>query len=276
MAFSSIPPLPVPPTLADPASFNNRAEAFVGAMPATMAGINNFAVELNQLQLGDMSSYVYTFFKATNAQQARASLGMDYATQAEAEAGAATTKVLSPLRGAQQFAKLIAAWFTTRLASSTQAAAADANDVLMTPLRTQDWFGGQRPTPAEAAAGTLTTKIMTPAATRQAVNAEGMAPIYAVRAWGDFTAEADGAITINGSGNVASIVTDGGGYRITLAKAMPSANYAVAVSGQRTDNAFSLVALQDGKGKTATEFTLTLRTSANNFASGRVMFMVVG
>lgn len=163
MAFTPIPDLPTPPTLADPASFNTRAEAFVGALPATTTAINTFSAELNQLQLGDMSSYVYNFFKVTNAAGARQALGMDYASQAQAEAGVASSVVLSPLRGMQQ----ITEWFRGRLATTAQAAAAAANDVIMTPLRVQDWFAAQRASAAEARAGTSNVKIMTPASTEQ-------------------------------------------------------------------------------------------------------------
>lgn len=55
--------------------------------------------------------------------------------------------------------------------------------------------------------------------------AEGEAPIFAARAWVNFNG---GTGAIRKSGNIASVVKNGGGnYKITFTKAMPHADYAV-------------------------------------------------
>ena len=66
-----------------------------------------------------------------------------------------------------------------------------------------------------------------------ALNATGSAPIYACRAWVNFSDT--GTVAINSSGNVSSITDNGtGDYTVNFTVAMPDANY--AVSGT---NAFS-------------------------------------
>lgn len=130
---------------------------------------------------------------------------------------------------------------------------------------------------ADAKAGTNNTDTMTALRLRDALNATGPAPVFAVRAWGDFTeAPTGGAITVNGSGNVASVTrVSVGVFRITFATAMSNANYAVSTTGRRTDNTFSMVSFMDGSAKTAAEFTLTLRTSGNDPTPGTITFQVV-
>jgi hypothetical protein len=66
-------------------------------------------------------------------------------------------------------------------------------------------------------------------------NAPGSAPIYACRAWVNFNG-VSGA-TIRESGNVSSVTRNAdGAYTVNLATAMPDANFATVISGDRTGN----------------------------------------
>ena len=63
-----------------------------------------------------------------------------------------------------------------------------------------------------------------------ALNASGSAPMYACRAWGNFNGT--GTPALRASGNCASITDNGtGDYTITLAVALPDADFSVVVSG---------------------------------------------
>lgn len=63
-----------------------------------------------------------------------------------------------------------------------------------------------------------------------ALNASGSAPMYAIRAWGNFNGT--GTPAFRNSGNCTSITDGGTGtYTITMTTAMPHANYSVVVSG---------------------------------------------
>lgn len=64
---------------------------------------------------------------------------------------------------------------------------------------------------------------------KTALNASGLAPIYACRAWVNFNGI--GAVSINGSGNVSSITDNGtGDYDVNLITAMPDKNYSINAS----------------------------------------------
>lgn len=247
---------------------------------------------------------------AKQAADTASSVGIVIATQADAEAGTDNGKLMTSLRTLQSFVKnyndrvatasqviagtatnlyvtpaTLLAWLTDRLATQAEAEAGTATGKLMTPLRSRQglvaylatWFTGKLASTAQAVAGTANDVLLTPLRLRQAFNATGTAPVYAVRAWGDFT-EADGgtgAMTIHGVGNATITRVSAGIYKVSFITQMPSEAYAVSVSGKRSGNTFSLVALQDGTPKTASEFTLTLRTSSNDATTGRIMFQVV-
>ena len=87
----------------------------------------------------------------------------DYATQAQAEAGTDTEKVMSPLRTAQQT--------TARLASQAIAEAGTDNDKLMSPLRTAQQTTARLASQAIAEAGTDNDKLMSSLRTKQSIDA---------------------------------------------------------------------------------------------------------
>lgn len=79
----------------------------------------------------------------------------------------------------------------------------------------------------EAKAGVNNTKVITPYGLRQALNAEGSAPVYACRAWVCFDASS-GTPIIRGSGNVSSITDRGvGRYTVNFITSMPDTNYSM-------------------------------------------------
>ena len=89
-------------------------------------------------------------------------------------------------------------------------------------------------TQAEVNTGTDTTKVVTPATlsgtflqkTKNALNASGSAPVYACRAWVNFSGT--GTVSIRSSGNVSSITDNGtGSYGINFTTSMPTADYCV-------------------------------------------------
>lgn len=93
-------------------------------------------------------------------------------------------------------------------------------------------------TQTEVNAGTDSTRAIVPntllGGMKTHLSASGSAPIYACRAWANF----DGTTgAIRASGNISSIVNEGGGtFLITFATAMPDANYSVVgTSSARRD-----------------------------------------
>jgi hypothetical protein len=61
---------------------------------------------------------------------------------------------------------------------------------------------------------------------KDALNADGSAPIYACRAWVNFNGT--GTPAIRASGNVSSITDNGtGDYTVNFTNAMPNANYSI-------------------------------------------------
>lgn len=84
------------------------------------------------------------------------------ATQADAEAGTATDKFMTPLRTKQHV--------SSRIASQTEAESGTATEKLMTPLRTKQHVDKRIATKAEAEAGTSETAIMSPLRTKEIVD----------------------------------------------------------------------------------------------------------
>ena len=92
------------------------------------------------------------------------------------------------------------------------------------------------------AIGSAVTMSANQACVKTAINASGSAPIYACRAWVNFSGSSGSGtnysdITIRGSGNVSSITDKGvGNYEVNFTTAMPDVNYCVGgTAGDRTD-----------------------------------------
>jgi hypothetical protein len=84
----------------------------------------------------------------------------------------------------------------------------------------------------EAAAGTDATRALSPAGLRNALAASGAAPVFACRAWVNFSGT--GTVTIRASGNVSSLTDNGtGDYTVNFTTSMPDTNYCVLGATQR-------------------------------------------
>lgn len=82
-------------------------------------------------------------------------------------------------------------------------------------------------TTAIAQAGTNDADFLTAKKLRDALNASGVLPIYALRSWGIVQGTAIPARLVKGA-NIASVVDEGiGQYKITFATPMPDLNYGV-------------------------------------------------
>lgn len=96
-----------------------------------------------------------------------------------------------------------------------------------TPNATETTAGKAKiATTAIAQAGVNDTDFITPLKLRNALNANGSAPVYACRAWVNFNGV--GTVAILGSGNVSSITDNGvGDYTVNYTVALPDTNYAI-------------------------------------------------
>ena len=99
-------------------------------------------------------------------------------------------------------------------------------------------------TTAIAQAGANDTDILTAKKLRDALNANGSAPVYACRAWVNFNGT--GVVSVIASGNVSSVTDNGvGDYTLNFATPMPNANYSIAFgAAELSDGSFIGLALQ--------------------------------
>jgi len=101
-------------------------------------------------------------------------------------------------------------------------------------------------------------------------NASGTAPVYACRAWVVFNGS--GGATIQGSGNISSVTKVSAGlYEVTMATAMPDANYCVNVSPR--DGGY-MGGVQEA-GKTTTAFRVSSVIDSGAAADSAVMNVTV-
>jgi len=124
-------------------------------------------------------------------------------------------------------------------------------DNLKAPLNSPSLTG--TPLSPTAAVGTNTTQIATTAfvnnevgvanssLVKTALNASGVAPIYACRAWVNFNGF--GTVSIRASGNVSSITDNGvGDYTVNFTTTMQDSNFTVLATGSRVNDTFSAIA----------------------------------
>jgi len=79
---------------------------------------------------------------------------------------------------------------------------------------------------------------------KDSLNATGTAPIYACRAWVNFSGT--GTVSIRDSGNVSSITDNGtGDYTVNFTTAMPDANYSVQGAVAESSNFRRLFNIDD-------------------------------
>ena len=135
-------------------------------------------------------------------------------------------------------------------------------------------------TQAEAEGKTDNTKAMTALRTEQALvsrfNVSGTAPVYACRAWVNFSG--DNTI-IRASGNVSSITDSGvGRYTINFTTAMVDALYATTGCAQRTGTSFNdvMVAIENqGAVYSTTQVRITLQDGEGNSVDGSIVCVAI-
>lgn len=141
------------------------------------------------------------------------------------------------------------------------------------PLASPTFIGDPKaPTPS---VGDNDTSIATTAYVRSEVpnvlNATGSAPIYAARAWVQFTDNGT-TITINGQGNVTSVTrAAAGNYEVTLTNAMPDTNYAVLATAREG----GFMAGLNPIGRTTSVFRVSSVTDAGAASNTTIMNIVV-
>lgn len=126
-----------------------------------------------------------------------------------------------------------------------------------------------------AKAGVNDTDIITAKKLRDALNAEGSAPVSAIRAWVVFNATSGGVKILN-SLNVSSVVrTATGKYIINFATPLPTANYALMGLCQRpATTSTNSPALDASVAPTPTSVGVMVNNSANGIDLDRVSFGV--
>jgi hypothetical protein len=97
-----------------------------------------------------------------------------------------------------------------------------------TPQATETALGVAKiATTAIAQAGVNDTDFLTPLKLRNALNANGSAPVYACRAWVNFNGT--GVVSVIASGNVSSVTDNGvGDYTLNFTTPMPNTNYSIS------------------------------------------------
>lgn len=135
---------------------------------------------------------------------------------------------------------------------------AETDSIAATPNATEAIAGKAKiATTAIAQAGTNDTDIITAKKLRDALNATGGAPTYALRAWGIIGGTLTPASLIKG-GNVASIIDKGvGQYQVVFTTPLESAGYAVLFGNTiwASNNIFPYGAIQAST-KTITGFEI--------------------
>lgn len=174
--------------------------------------------KLNQM-MAHVTAFAATLLDDTTSAAARTTLG--------AAASGANTDITS--LGAVTGVTATAGDNTTKLATT-------AFVLTHTPAASDTAAGKiEIATSAEAIAGTDTVRAVTPAGLRSGLNASGVAPVYACRAWVNFNGT--GTVAIRASGNVSSITDNGtGDYTVNFTNALQDANYATVISGNGTSS----------------------------------------
>lgn len=151
---------------------------------------------------------------------------------------------------------------------------AETDGIAGTPNATEATAGKAKiATTTIAKTNTNDTDFITPKKLRDALNATGIAPIYACRAWVNF--DGTGTVAIRASGNVSSITDNGvGEYRVNFTTSMPDLNY-LAVPNIRAGSNIYTVFFPSGGVKTTYSFDIrTTNLSGSNTDSTEINLAV--
>ena len=301
---AQITALPSVPSRQDPTNFNDRADAFLGALPTFQSEANALSTEVNT-RADDVQASHAAVLAATNitkwvsgttyAQGAVVwSPGNGLGYRRITAAGSGTTDPALDTTnykqvngtgdvsttGDQSIAGVKT--FVTRLNLSeplfvsnggTGADNAVSAFGILKQAATESYAGViELATSQEALNGTDTVRGITPATLRSGLSASGSAPIYAARAWVNFSGT--GTVYPLGGGNVSSITDNGtGDYTVNFFTAMPHALYAVAGVGARETT--SAAGIITPISQTTSAYRFTVRDVGNVVRDGVLNSIVV-
>jgi len=288
--------LPTPPSRQDPTNFNDRADAFLGALPLFQSEANALQTNVNTSEVNAVNSAA-AVLAATNIVKwvsgttyangavvwspinglayRRTALSGSGSTDPSADAnykqvngtGDVSTTGNQTIAGVKTFSNGIVSNVTGNLTGNvTGNADTVTNGVYTTGTQTisgvKTFSNGLNGNLSGNVTGNVTGNADT--ATKLST-AGGSAPSYSARAWVNFNGT--GAVAIRASGNVSSI-TDlaAGDYSINFSTAMSDANYSVVGLCQRpdTNNDIQLVIPFATAGKTYSTTQVNILTVVNS------------
>ena len=227
------------------------------------------------------NSTANTALSTANGIDAKATTALSTANTAQSVANGIDAKATQ----AQLDASTALSTVTTQKGAANGIATLDANAVVpvaQLPSATTTAQGVvELATQTEVNTGTDNERAVTPATlkstfptqTKSALNASGVAPIYACRAWVNFNGT--GTVSIRESGNVSSITDNGvGDYTVNFISAMPDANYIAILSSANGGDSGVQVLVKSGTVNTGTP---TLKTASQvrvacKWAGGSALF----
>ena len=261
---AQISPLPSVPSRQDPANFNDRADAFLGALPTFQSEANALSTEVNT-RADDVQASHAAVMAATNITKWVS--GTTYAGGAvvwspinglgyrriTANGSGTTDPSLDTtnykqvngtgdvsttgdqiIAGVKTFTNGVALGVDLPISeggTGASTAAAAFNNIKQ--AATESYAGVvELATSQEAYEGTAQLVAITPATLRNALNATSPPPMFVARAWVNFNGT--GTVAIRSSGNVSSITDNGvGDYTVNFSTVMPDANYCTVGSCRR-------------------------------------------
>jgi hypothetical protein len=255
---AQISPLPSVPSRQDPTNFNDRADAFLGALPTFQSEANALSTEVNtradNVQASDLAVLAATnitkwvsgttyaqgavvwspinglgYRRTTANGSGTTDPSLDTTNYKQVNGtGDVSTTGDQNIAGVKTFSTPIAVGSGGTGAST---AAAAFNNIKQ--AATESYAGVvELATSQEAYEGTAQLVAITPATLRNAMNATSPPPMFAARAWVNFNGT--GTVAIRSSGNVSSITDNGvGDYIVNFTTAMPDTNYCTVGSCRR-------------------------------------------
>jgi hypothetical protein len=196
------------------------AQASTATSSASAAGAS---ASTATTQAGAAATSAGTSTTKAGVATAQAVIATDKATVATTKAAEAAASAISATGSASTATAQAGTATTKATEAGVSAAEAAASAATMTP--TPELTPAQAISPASGAFGKVSGNLLAQAA-KANLNAAGIAPIYACRAWVNFNGT--GTVAIRASGNVSSITDNGqGDYTINFATALPDADYAM-------------------------------------------------
>lgn len=263
--MTTITALPTPPSRQDPINFNDRADAFLGALPTFATQTNAVASETNTASANavaanqaviaatNITKWVSGTTYANGAVVWSPINGLAYrritasgsgTTDPSADTanykqvngtGDVSTSGDQSIAGVKTFSSGISLGVDLAIADGGTGASTAAAAFDNLKQSASETYAGvvELATTAEAQGGTDASRAITPSTLRDGLNAIGNAPVYAARAWVNFNGTGTNGtnMTINASGNVTSVYKNAtGDYTITFSTAMPDTAYSITGS----------------------------------------------